>query len=92
MPRLHATIARISALTLTVTAVLALTAVTASRASTPYRPDRAELQRALDAVVRSGAPGAIVLVRDLFDDPRRTWAPRDLNSRATTHPPLFAPW
>jgi len=183
MPRLHATIARISALTLTVTAVLALTAVTASRASTPYRPDRAELQRALDAVVRSGAPGAIVLVRDdrhavrlasglgnlvtrrpmragdrvrvgsvtktfvatvvlqlaaegrlglddpierrlpglvpggavitirqllshtsglpdyaddvfvrgLFDDPRRTWAPRELISRATTHPPLFAP-
>jgi D-alanyl-D-alanine carboxypeptidase len=61
MPRLHATIARISALTLAVTAV---TAVTASAASTPYRPDRAELQRALDAVVRSGAPGTIVLVRD----------------------------
>src|SRR4029079_15598474 len=63
-PRLHATIARISALTLAVAAVLALTAVTASRASTPYRPDRAATQRALGAVVRSGPPGAIVLVRD----------------------------
>jgi D-alanyl-D-alanine carboxypeptidase len=180
MPRLHATLTRISMLTLAATAV---TAVTASAASTPYRPDRAELQRALDAVVRSGAPGAIVLVRDdrhavrlasgfgdlatrrplrpgdrvrvgsvtktfvatvvlqlaaegrlglddpierwlpglipggavitirqllnhtsglpdyaddafvrgLFDDPRRIWAPRELISRATTHPPLFAP-
>jgi D-alanyl-D-alanine carboxypeptidase len=183
MPRLHATIARISALTVAVTAVTAVTAPTANATSRPYRPDRADLQRALDAVVRSAAPGAIVLVRDgrhavrlasglsnlatrrpmrpgdrvrvgsvtktfvatvvlqlaaegrlglddtverrlpglvpggavitirqllshtsglpdyaddafvrgLFDDPRRIWAPRELISRATTHPPLFAP-
>jgi D-alanyl-D-alanine carboxypeptidase len=180
MPRLPAAIARISALTL---ALIALTAVTAGAASTPYRPDRAELQRTLDAVVHSGAPGAIVLVRDhrhtlrlasgfgnlvarrpirpgdrvrvgsvtktfvativlqlaaegtlglddpiqrrlpglipggavitirqllshtsgipdyaddafvhgVFDDPRRIWAPRELISRATSQPVLFAP-
>ena len=61
MPRPHARIARVGALALA-TLVAATTAATASAA--PHRPDRAKLQHALDAVVSSGAPGAIALVRD----------------------------
>jgi D-alanyl-D-alanine carboxypeptidase len=61
MPRPHARIARLAALAV-VTLAAATPAATASAAS--HRPDRAKLQHALDAVVSSGAPGAIVLVRD----------------------------
>jgi D-alanyl-D-alanine carboxypeptidase len=61
MSRHHAGLARIAALAL-VTLAAATTAATAS--ATPHRPDRATLQRALDAVVAGGAPGAIALVRD----------------------------
>src|SRR4051794_21338800 len=61
MPRPHANIARIGALALAAL-VAATTAATAS--ATPHRPDRAKLQHALDAVVSSGAPGAIALVHD----------------------------
>src|SRR3954471_17142517 len=60
MPMTHARIARIAMLALaTLTA-----ATTAASASAAPGPDRARLRHALDAVVKSGAPGAIVLVRD----------------------------
>src|SRR4051794_7475108 len=36
----------------------------ATAGASPGRPDRAKLQHALDAVVSSGAPGAIALVRE----------------------------
>src|SRR3954452_589923 len=61
MPRPNARIARLAALA-AATLVAATPAATASAA--PHRPDRAKLQHALDAVVSSGAPGAIALVRD----------------------------
>src|SRR3954468_6637644 len=61
MPRPNARIARLAALAVA-TLVAATPAATASAA--PHRPDRAKLQHALDAVVSSGAPGAIALVRD----------------------------
>src|SRR4051794_14141056 len=60
MPRPNARIARLAALAVA-TLVAATPAATASAA--PHRPDRAKLQHALDAVVSSGAPGAIALVR-----------------------------
>ena len=61
MPRPYAKAGRLGALALT-TLVAATTPATASAA--PHRPDRAKLQHALNAVVNSGAPGAIALVRD----------------------------
>src|SRR3954454_4555152 len=61
MPRPYAMTARLGALALA-TLVAATTAATASAAS--HRPNRAKLQHALNAVVSSGAPGAIALVRD----------------------------
>src|SRR4051794_33415437 len=61
MSKHHAGPARIAALGL-VTLAAAMPAASAS--ATPHRPDRARLQRALDAVVAGGAPGAIALVRD----------------------------
>jgi len=162
---------------------LAAATLAPTACAAPHRADRAELQRALDTVVDSGAPGAIALVRDgrhvlrlasghgnlahrwtmrprdrfrvgsvtktlvatvvlqlagegrlalddpvarwlpglvpggeritvrqllnhtsgladyaddafvrsLLNDPRRTWAPRELIALATNRPPLFAP-
>jgi D-alanyl-D-alanine carboxypeptidase len=61
MPKPTTRIARIAALAL---AALVAATTAASASAAPHRPDRAKLQHALDAVVRSGAPGAIALVRD----------------------------
>ncbi len=62
MPWPYAKTARLGALALATLVAAMTTAATASAA--PHRPDRAKLQHALDAVVSSGAPGAIALVRD----------------------------
>src|SRR3954454_1666227 len=45
-------------------ATLAAATMAATASAAPDRPDRAKLQHALDAVVSSGAPGVIALVRD----------------------------
>src|SRR3954454_4268069 len=45
-------------------ATLAAATMAATASAAPDRPDRAKLQHALDAVVSSGAPGAIALVRE----------------------------
>src|SRR3954469_12313847 len=60
MPRPNARIARLAALA---AATLAAATMAATASAAPDRPDRAKLQHALDAVVSSGAPGGIALVR-----------------------------
>src|SRR3954466_1936801 len=82
MPRSPARIARLGALA--VASLLAATpAATASAA--PHRPDRAQLQHALDAVTGSGAPGAIVLVRDGRHSVRLTSGYEKLATRRPMH-------
>jgi D-alanyl-D-alanine carboxypeptidase len=61
MPRPPARIGRLAALAV---ATLAAATAAATASAAPHRPDRAKLQHALDAVVSSGAPGAIAIVRD----------------------------
>jgi D-alanyl-D-alanine carboxypeptidase len=80
MPRSPARIARLGALA--VTSLLAATpAATASAA--PHRP---KLQHALDAVVSSGAPGAIALVRDGRRSVRLVSGYEDLATRRPMRP------
>ena len=83
MPRPPARIARIGALALA-TLLVATPAATASAA--PHRPDRAKLQHALDAVVSSGAPGAIALVRDGRRSVRLAGGFADLATRRPMRP------